>query len=121
MKLIDMKCPGCGAQMLLDRKNKRAYCEYCGTVMLVEDNQDVEKLKTELEEKNRLIHEMQEKEVARKAASFPGEEYKRPDYRVAQDEENMTVYTVVGLVLSAFFILSLVIALAIMAFVGGGL
>ena len=37
MKMIDTKCPGCGAQMTVDRANGHAYCEYCGTVLLIDD------------------------------------------------------------------------------------
>ena len=37
MKLIELKCPGCGAQMLLDPVRKKAFCEYCAIVMAVDD------------------------------------------------------------------------------------
>ena len=37
MRLVNLSCPGCSAQMLMDRVNKRAYCEYCGTVLMLVD------------------------------------------------------------------------------------
>ena len=37
MKLIELKCPGCGAQMLVDQVQKKAFCEYCSMVMAVDD------------------------------------------------------------------------------------
>ncbi|MBO4390523.1 MAG: hypothetical protein J5825_06665 [Lachnospiraceae bacterium] len=38
MRLVEVKCPGCNATMTIDRKNQRAYCEYCGTLLLIEEN-----------------------------------------------------------------------------------
>ena len=37
MKLIDMKCTHCGAPLKVDEKNKKAYCENCGAVYLIDD------------------------------------------------------------------------------------
>ena len=35
MKMLDLSCPGCGAQMTYREVEKTAYCEYCGRKMLV--------------------------------------------------------------------------------------
>lgn len=37
MKYIDTTCPNCGAQAHLDAKRKKAFCEYCGTELLLDD------------------------------------------------------------------------------------
>ena len=36
VKTIRLECPGCAAQMLVDMEHHRAYCEYCGKVMLLD-------------------------------------------------------------------------------------
>ena len=40
MRMINLTCPGCAAQMVLDKVNMKAYCEYCGTVMLIDLEED---------------------------------------------------------------------------------
>lgn len=42
MKVINLTCPGCGAQMIMKPGGKEAVCEYCGHKMLVEDEQSKE-------------------------------------------------------------------------------
>lgn len=37
MKLINMNCPNCGAQMELDDEKKHAICSFCGTNVLIDD------------------------------------------------------------------------------------
>ena len=37
MKLVDLKCPHCGAQLEVDADKYVAVCEYCGAEMLIED------------------------------------------------------------------------------------
>ena len=37
MKLIDLKCPACGAEMKVNPDLKRLICVYCGKEMLVDD------------------------------------------------------------------------------------
>lgn len=37
MKLVDIRCPHCGATVKIDPTNKNATCEYCGSVLLVAD------------------------------------------------------------------------------------
>ncbi len=37
MKLIEMTCPHCGAVLKLDPTRKKAFCEYCGCALLLDD------------------------------------------------------------------------------------
>ena len=37
MRIIDMVCPHCGANLNVDAENKKASCEYCGAKLFVED------------------------------------------------------------------------------------
>ena len=37
MKLINMKCQNCGADLQVDPERKQAFCSYCGTRLLVDD------------------------------------------------------------------------------------
>ena len=36
MKLVDLKCPHCGARLEVDADNNVATCEYCGAELLIE-------------------------------------------------------------------------------------
>lgn len=38
MRLINMTCPNCSAQLRIDADRKQVYCEHCGTRLLVDDN-----------------------------------------------------------------------------------
>jgi DNA-directed RNA polymerase subunit RPC12/RpoP len=37
MRLIDMTCPHCGAQLKVDADQKQAKCDHCGTTILIDD------------------------------------------------------------------------------------
>lgn len=37
MKLIDLTCPKCGAQLKVDASKQQVYCQYCGARLLVDD------------------------------------------------------------------------------------
>lgn len=37
MKILKMNCPNCNGQMSIDMENKKATCEHCGTVVLIDD------------------------------------------------------------------------------------
>ena len=37
MKLIQTKCPQCGANMIFNANSKQAVCEYCGMTLLVDE------------------------------------------------------------------------------------
>ena len=38
MKFIPSTCPHCGANMRLNQTEQKAVCEYCGTVLFLDDN-----------------------------------------------------------------------------------
>lgn len=37
MKLIKMTCPNCNAELEVDADRKQAFCQYCGTKLLIDD------------------------------------------------------------------------------------
>ena len=37
MRLIDLRCSGCGATMQVNPELKQVSCNYCGRVMLIDD------------------------------------------------------------------------------------
>lgn len=37
MKLVDVTCKSCGAQLHIDGERKIAFCEYCGARLLIDD------------------------------------------------------------------------------------
>lgn len=38
MRLIDLRCPNCGAVLRMDMENMVAYCMYCGSRLFIETN-----------------------------------------------------------------------------------
>ena len=38
MRLIDLRCPNCGAVLRMDMDNMAAYCTYCGSRLFIETN-----------------------------------------------------------------------------------
>lgn len=36
MKLIETKCPSCGAELEIDFEQRKAVCPYCGSSMMIE-------------------------------------------------------------------------------------
>ena len=37
MRLIKLICPTCGAKLEIDASLQKAFCQYCGTQLLVDD------------------------------------------------------------------------------------
>ena len=37
MKLIEFKCPSCGADLKTDASREMMYCEYCGKRLILDD------------------------------------------------------------------------------------
>lgn len=37
MRLINMTCPNCGANLQVDADKKKLFCMYCGSSILVDD------------------------------------------------------------------------------------
>lgn len=38
MRLIDLRCPNCGAVLRMDMDNMAAFCTYCGSRLFIETN-----------------------------------------------------------------------------------
>lgn len=41
MKLVNLKCPECGAQLKVDPNREFVYCEYCGTKILLDKEERI--------------------------------------------------------------------------------
>ena len=37
MKLVDLKCPNCGAELTFEASSRAAYCSYCGAKLALDD------------------------------------------------------------------------------------
>ena len=37
MKLVEMRCTNCGAELEIDPERKQVYCSYCGTRLMVDE------------------------------------------------------------------------------------
>ena len=37
MKLVEMKCTNCGAQLKVNIEQKHTYCQFCGTEFHIDD------------------------------------------------------------------------------------
>lgn len=62
MKLVEMNCPSCGADLKLDADNAKAVCEYCGAKVLIDgaEHRDAEREGYEFEKgRQRAIAEAQ--------------------------------------------------------------
>ena len=62
MKLVEMNCPSCGADLKLDADNARAVCEFCGAEVLIDGGarRDLEREGYEFEKgRQRAIAEAQ--------------------------------------------------------------
>ena len=80
MKVIEARCPGCGATVHFELGQKKAFCNYCGSPVAVEDaeehvtrNIDEADLKrAETEQSIRLKElELREREMEREAKRKP--------------------------------------------------
>lgn len=74
MKMIDLKCPSCGAQLKAEDGLETFYCQYCGhRIILAEQSKETvrAKLITNLVNKGEAFYERRAKEAdeERKAAS----------------------------------------------------
>ena len=41
MKLISMRCPHCGAELSIDMDRRQAFCQYCGNMLLLDDENTI--------------------------------------------------------------------------------
>ena len=41
MKLISMRCPHCGAELSIDMERRQAFCQYCGNMLLLDDENTI--------------------------------------------------------------------------------
>lgn len=75
MKLIDLKCNSCGANLKLDPENIQAFCQYCGKKLLI----DMDKLSEVLKEKEKTKQIIEKEQHITKR--------KEMDYNYKKDKE----------------------------------
>ena len=74
MKFIDLKCKNCGADLKLDPENIQAFCQYCGSKLLI----DMDKLSEVLKEKEKTkqVIEKEQHTTKRKEMDYNYKKYK---------------------------------------------
>lgn len=75
MKFIDLKCENCGADLKLDPENIQAFCQYCGSKLLI----DMDKLSEVLKEKEKTKQVIEREQHITKR--------KEMDYNYKKDKE----------------------------------
>ena len=95
MKLIDLKCEHCGANLKLEPDNLQAFCQYCGNKLLI----DMDRLSDVLKEKEKTkqVIEKEQHITKRKEMSYNREKEK-------QREDVKMFLTIVGSLLALMFI-----------------
>ena len=80
VKVVEARCPGCGAMVQFDPGQKKAFCNYCGSPVAAEDAEehvtrnidDADLKRAETEQLIRLKElELRERELERKAKTRP--------------------------------------------------
>ena len=56
MRLIDMTCSKCGATMKADLDKGKVSCEYCGHLMLIEQEDSIEEIREKAQAKSYGYH-----------------------------------------------------------------
>lgn len=46
MKLVSLKCPECKANLSVEPGRKQCYCQYCGTKIIIDNEEQVQTFKT---------------------------------------------------------------------------
>lgn len=75
MNFIDLKCKNCGADLKLDPENIQAFCQYCGSKLLI----DMDKLSEVLKEKEKTKQVIEKEQHITKR--------KEMDYNYKKDKE----------------------------------
>ena len=73
MKIIDIKCPKCGGELHISEGRKDCFCEYCGSHLLLDDENvitNVQVFRDEARLKELEMEEAREKEFAKKEEHF---------------------------------------------------
>ena len=93
MKLISMVCPHCGAQLSIDLDRRQAFCQYCGTKLLVDDENTINI-------NNRIVDEarLKEAEVRLKELEYQHEREIRQETIRKEQKRSFWISVVVFLV-----------------------
>lgn len=85
MKLIDLKCKHCGANLKLDPDNIQAFCQYCGDKLLI----DMDKLSEVLKEKEKT------KQVIEKEQHLTKRKELNYNYKIEKDKSDLKTFLVI--------------------------
>lgn len=55
MKVVENTCPSCGAQLKMDRLNRKAHCDYCGGDFTLEEVMNESEIRHEETQKRQEI------------------------------------------------------------------
>ena len=96
MKLINLRCKNCGAELQIDPERKQAFCSYCGTRLLLDDES--------INITNRFVDEarVREAEVRLKELEYEHERELREE--LLRQEQKKTYRLSVGVYLAALII-----------------
>lgn len=95
MKLIDLKCKHCGANLKLDPENIQTFCQYCGDKLLI----DMDKLSEVLKEKEKT------KQVIEKEQHITKRKELDYNYKKEKDKSDLRTF----LIIEAIFVLPLLL------------
>ena len=70
MKLVELKCPNCGAELGEDPSGRAAYCGYCGAKLIVDD--EIQRVKYDNPEDAGYRFELGRIRAQREAGAFRG-------------------------------------------------
>lgn len=80
MKLVSLKCPECKANLSVEPGRKQCYCQYCGTKIIIDNEEQVQTFKTVDEARIReaeLQNELRLKQLEIEKMKFEQEQKKQ--------------------------------------------
>ena len=92
MKLINLRCANCGAELQIDAERKQAFCTYCGTKLLVDDES--------IHITNRIIDEarLKEAEIRLKELEYQHEKELREETIRQEQKKSERISVIVFLI-----------------------
>lgn len=124
MKLIHMRCPGCGSNLEIDLDGKQAFCQFCGAKLLIDDEvqrieiENPQQAGYEFEKGRQKAREEAEKaERARQRAIKEAKEKRQRNYerhhQIAEEQKSArdAKYCLIGF--GVFFALAFLISVTV--------
>ena len=96
MKLINLRCKNCGAELQIDPERKQAFCAYCGTKLLLDDES--------INVTNRFVDEARVKEAEVRLKELEYEHERELREELLRQEQKKTYRLSLGVYLTALII-----------------